>query len=162
MRKKIWLQHRISCPWVFKNVKGATDIKTAYIRIKAKCPECNAKLCCILPNEITEDSDIIFNCTIKNANFEYIHKKRRQLKGRRRIHVTNTIIDTKIDAISYVRNESKKIIRFGDAYPPILPTTNVLRKAVNEAQSKRLGLTGSKPINNLVDVQNITYIGSIP
>lgn len=60
-----------------------------------------------------------------------------------------------------MRSESNKIIRFGDTYPPILPTTNVLRKAVNEAQNKRLGLTGSKPINNLTDAQNTKYIGTI-
>jgi len=35
------------------------------------------------------------------------------------------------------------LIRFGDPYPPILPNTDVLRKAKSELQEKRLGMTGN-------------------
>lgn len=83
------------------------------------------------------------------------------LRGCRRVLVANTLIDTKTDAISYVRTEAKNLIDFGDPYPPILPKTTVLRKAVSETKSKRLGLTGSKPINNLIDAKDTTHIGSI-
>jgi len=158
LAEKIWIQYRIPCPWAFKNIKKTA---TAIVRIKAQCPECNAKLYCTLIEKVTEGKDVIFKCAIKNANFQYIHSKRRQLRGRRRVQVANTIIDNKIDAISYVRNESKKIIKFGDAYPPILPSTSVLRKAVNEVQDKRLGLTGSKVLNNLVNAMHTTHAGFI-
>lgn len=66
-----------------------------------------------------------------------------------------------MDAISYVRNASKEIVNFGDVYPPILPTTNVLRKAINEVQNKRLGLTGSKVLDNLVNAMHTTHVGLI-
>jgi len=132
LTKKIWIQYRISCPWTFKNIK---ETAIAYIRIKAQCPECNAKIYYTLV-EKPKSRDIIFKCAIKNADFKDIHNKRRQFRGRRYVQVANIIIDNKIDAITYVRNKSKKIINFGDVYPPILPKTNVLRKAVNEIRDK--------------------------
>lgn len=158
LAEKIWIQYQIPCPWTFKNIK---ETAVTYIRIKAQCPECNAKLYCTLIGKVTESKDVIFKCAIKNAGFKYIHNKRRQLRGRRRVQVANAIIDNKIDAITYVRNESKKIINFGDVYPPILPKTNVLRKAVNEVRDKRLGLTGSKVLNNLVNAMHTTHVGLI-
>jgi len=39
------------------------------------------------------------------------------------------------------------LINFGDPYLPILPKTNVLRKAIVEAKDKHLGLVGTKSIN---------------
>lgn len=68
LAEKIWMQHRIPCPWTFKNAKKTA---TSYIRVKAKCSECNAKLYCILAEKVAENTDIIFKCIIKNVNFEY-------------------------------------------------------------------------------------------
>src|ERR1700739_415026 len=88
-------------------------------------------------------------------------KKRRQLRGHRRVLVANTLVDTKTDAITYVRNEAKDLINFRDPYPPILSKTNVLRKAIAEAKDKRLGLVGTKSINNIINIKDTTHVGSI-
>lgn len=69
------------------------------------------------------------------------------------------MIDTKTDAISYVRSQAKELIDFEDSYPPILPKTTVLRKAISETKDKHLALTGSKPINNLINAKDTTHIG---
>jgi len=99
---QIFLQKKFGY-YIEYHVLGHLKIfKKQQFRIKAQCPECNAKLYCTLIEKVTKGKDIIFNCAIKNVNFEYIHSKRRQLRGRKRVQVANTIIDNKIDAISYV------------------------------------------------------------
>lgn len=158
--RNIWMQFRVPCPWKFINSKISRKKNKTYCRLKANCNECSAKLICTLAEEPAENN-VIFNCVIKNALPDYIHSKRRQLRGRRRALLANTLIDTKTDAISYVRTEAKTLIDFDGPYPPILPKTTVLRKAISETKNKRLGLTGSKPINNLINVKDTTHIGSV-
>jgi len=63
LAKKICMQYRISCPWAFKNIKKRA---TAFVCIKAQCPECNA-LYCTLIEKVTKGKDVIFKCAIKNA-----------------------------------------------------------------------------------------------
>lgn len=65
------------------------------------------------------------------------------MKGDRRLNIAGNLIDTKTDAITYVRNKAKNLIRFGEPYPPILPKTDILRKAKSEIQEKRLGIIGN-------------------
>lgn len=159
--KNIWMQRRISCPWTFKNAKTSRQ-KNYYCRVRACCTECHAKLTCTLiyePNK--DDNDISFKCVMKNANPNYVHEKRRPLRGRRRSLIANTLVDTKTDAITYIRSEAKHLMDFGDPYPPILPKTTVLRKAISEMKDKRLGLTGSKSISNIVDMKDTTHVGSV-
>lgn len=113
--KNIWIQLRIPCPWTFKKTKILGQ-NTMYYKIKANCNECSAKLICILNEEPDKNEDVEFNCTIKNATPGYIHKKRRQLRGQRRTLVTNNLIDTKTNAITYIRNEAKDLINFEDPH----------------------------------------------
>lgn len=75
--------------------------------------------------------------------------------------LANTLIDTKTDAISYVRTQAKNLIDCEGPYPPILPKTTIISKAISETKNKRLGLTGSKSINNLMNAKDTTHIGSI-
>lgn len=164
LAKNIWMQFRIPCPWTFKTARGSQQKQIYYCRITAKCTECWAKLICTLANEPEKnDENVIFKCTIKNFVPGYIHEKRRQLRGHTRELVANTLVDTKTDAItySYVRSQAKKLINFEDSYPPILPKTTVLRKAIAEAKDKRLGLVGTKSINNIINLKHTTHIGSI-
>lgn len=157
----IWKQFHIPCPWTFKNVKASRQKSTTYCRVRAKCTECNAKLICTLRDKPDNERNIIFKCIVKSAVPDYIHKKRRQLRGGRRVAVANKLIDTKTDAISYIRTEAKDLINFRDPYPPTLPKTATLRKAISETKDKRLGLTGSKSINNLINAKDTTHIGMV-
>lgn len=142
---KIWEKSRLSCTWSFKYAKGSINKKekNAIIKLKGKCKECGAKIIGIIENYSIKKSDIQSEITIKNYKPDFIHEKRRHLAGKRRLEVASNLIDTKTDAITYVRNEAKTLIRFGDHYPPILPKTDVLRKAKSEIQDKRLGITGN-------------------
>lgn len=141
--EKIWKKSRLPCIWSFKRVKGSLRKKgrNATIKIRGKC-ECDAKIICIVDNYSVENTDILSKVTIKNFKSDFIHKGRRHLRGNRRLAVAGTLIDTKTDAITYIRNEAKTLIQFGDPYPPILPKSDVLRKAKSEVQEKRLGITG--------------------
>jgi len=86
LAKNIWMQFRISCLWVFKTAKSSQQ-KLYYCRITAKCSECCAKLICILADEPGQnyEDDIIFKCIIKNPVLDYVHVKRRQLRGHTRV-----------------------------------------------------------------------------
>jgi len=98
--------------------------------------------------------DILSEIIIKNFRADFIHKGRRQLKGKLRLDITGNLVDTKTDAITYVRKEAQKLIQFGDPYPPILPKTDVLRKAKSEIQEKRLGITGKLLIYTCILILN--------
>lgn len=93
--RNIWMQFRIPCAWTFKNSKISRKEDKTYCRIKATCEECSAKLICTLAEKLAKKEDIIFNCVIKNAIPVYVHKKRRQLRGRRRALLANTLMTLK-------------------------------------------------------------------
>jgi len=159
LAKNIWIQFRIPCSWVFKTAKSSRQ-KLYYCRITAKCSECCAKLICTLVDEPGQnEDDIVFECIIKNPVPDYVHIKRKQLRGHTR--VTNTLMDTKTDAMTYIQNQTKDLINFGDSYSPISSKTNVLRKTIAEAKDKRSGLVGTKSINNIINIKDTTHVGSV-
>lgn len=119
---KVWKESRIPCAWSFKRVKGTIGKKrkNELIKIRGKCKEFDAKIICLIENYLSKNSDIISKVVIKNYQFDYIHTGRRHLTGNWRLAVASNLIDTKTDAIAYIQNEAKCLIRFGDHYPPII------------------------------------------
>lgn len=102
-----------------------------------------------------------YSIVLLRIMFLDIFKNRRQLRGHPKILVANNLIDSKTHAILYIRTKAKNLINFGDLYPLILPKASTLRKTVSEIKTKRLGLSGLKPIDNLIDVKDSTHVGSI-
>jgi len=102
---------------------------------------------------LLKNSDILSEIIIKNFRADFIHKRRRELKDKRRLDIAGNLIDTKTDAVTYVRKEAQKLIQFGDPYP-ILPKTDILRKAKSEIQEKRLGITGKLLIYTCISILN--------
>lgn len=61
------------------------------------------------------------------------------------------LIKERKDAITFRREEAKRLKQFGDNDPPILPSSAVLRKAKEERLLKQHGLVFSNPILNLLN-----------
>lgn len=160
---RVWEQHGVPCPWTFENAKGnnkESEKKKYYFKITAVCKECSARLTAILRSEPHEE-DVVFKCRIKDISPDFVHTKRRPLRGVRRINVANKLVDTKTDAISYVRQEAAKYAKFGGPPPPIIPKPGVLREAVRQMKNERLGLSGAKEIDNLISAKHGTHVGGI-
>lgn len=66
------------------------------------------------------------------------HKKKRQVRGDRRIRIGKELQGT--STYAWRRNEANRLMEFGDVVPANLPSENVARKAKQEAQDKELGL----------------------
>lgn len=83
--------------------------------------------------------------------------------------VANTLIKEREDAITFRREEAKRLKEFGDKSPPILPSSTVLRKAKEERLLKQHGLLFSNPVLNLLNnakcsryTNSIISIGILP
>lgn len=88
--------------------------------------------------------------------------KKRQLKGNRRAMIADIMINQRKDAVTFRREEAKRLKEFGSQNPPILPSCAVLRKAKEEKLLKQHGLIFSNPILNLLNNANYSkYTGSI-
>jgi len=96
---KIWEESKIPCVWSFKRAKGSIKKKekNASIKIKGKCKECNAKIIGLIENYLIKNSVITAHFIIKNYKSDFIHEKRRQLAGKRRLYIADKLIDTKTD-----------------------------------------------------------------
>lgn len=109
----------------------------------------------------SKDTDVIFNCVVKNI-YSTKHNKKRQLKGNRRARAANAMIKERKEAIIYRREEAKRLKAFGDNSPPMLPSTAVLRKAKEERLLNQHGLMFSNPVLNLLNNAKYgKYAGSI-
>lgn len=110
----------------------------------------------------SDDVDVIIKFIIKNiCSLKHTNVKKRHLKGNRRAMVANTMIKERKDAVTFRREEAKRLKDFGDKNPPILPSSAVLRKPKEERLLKQ-HLIFSNPILNLLDnAKHGKYAGSI-
>lgn len=111
----------------------------------------------------TRDVDVIFSCRIENIQ-SHLHtdRKKRQLRGKRREKVANQMIEQRKDAVTFQRNEAKRMKKFGGKNLPIVPHAATLRKAKEQQLLKLLGLEFvNPPINLLQQSKYRKYAGSI-
>lgn len=162
--EKLWQQQKLDCIFSFKkhNVHVSNEAR-CYVYFRGNCVECAAIIECILLKIPADDTDVIFKCKIKNICFaKHTNIKKRHLKGKRRVMVANVMIKQHKDAITFRREEAKRLKDFGDKNPPILPSSAVLRKAKEEILLKQHGLIFSNPILNLLNNAKYgKYAGSI-
>jgi len=147
---KIWEQKKIPCAFTFKYAKvfKSNDSKH-YVRFTGLCTECKAKLSGHLWQKPKQNADVVFECKLKNFLPEFLHKKKRQLKGHLRQKVASQLLDNKQDASTWRSNKAKDLMNNGDPIPPILYNTTVLRKAKQQELDRRLELEHCDPILNL-------------
>lgn len=163
--ERICQQHKsVDCVFSFKNnlVTPSATAET-YVRFHGYCTECNAKITGRLQNAPTKDIDVIFSCCIENIQPQhYTGKKKRQLRGKRREKVATQLIECRKDAVTFVRDEAKRMKKFGGKNLPIVPNVATLRKAKEQQLLKLLGLDFVNPPINLLHHSNYEkYAGSI-
>lgn len=90
------------------------------------------------------------------------HKKKRQLKGNRRIEISSKMVEENILPCIWRHNEGNKVMKFGDPEPPYLPKNQVLSKAKQERKNINLSITTSAdPIANLFNMKYNKHAGEI-
>lgn len=133
--EKLWQQQKLDCIISFKKHKVyISNEARCYVYCRGNCVECAATIECILFKMPVDDTDVIFKCKIKNMCSANLHTniQKRHLKGKRRVMVADIMIKQHKDAITFRRDEAKRLKNFGDKNPPILPSSAVLRKAKEE------------------------------
>jgi len=74
-----------------------------------------------------DDVDVKIHFTAFNVEEEnHLYKKKRHLRGQRRKIVTKTLIENKVNAITFCKEEAKRLKDFGDVEPSIVLNAAVL------------------------------------
>lgn len=161
--EKLWQQQKLPCVFKFKKHNVCVSAQArCYISFQGSCTECAATIAGILFKVPSDDTDVIFQCTVKNiCSVKHVNKKR-YLKGKRRALIADKMIEQRKDAIFFRREEATRLKQFGDKDPPILSSSAVLRKAKEERLLQQHGLIFSNPILNLLNsAKHSKYMGSI-
>lgn len=103
----------------------------------------------MIANKPVSAEDVIMECIIENFDASIKHKKKRHLKGNRRIEISNKMLEGNILSCIWRRNEDNKIMEFGDPEPAHLSKNEILSKAKQEREKINLALTTSDPLQNL-------------
>lgn len=84
------------------------------------------------------------------------------MRGKRREKVANQLIEQRKDAVTFQRDEAKRMKKFGGKNLPIVPNAATLRKAKEQQLLKLLGLEFvNPPINLLQQAKYGKHAGSI-
>lgn len=83
------------------------------------------------------------------------------MRGARRLHVADFLINGRKDAVAWRRKETGRI-KFGGKNPPILPSNEVVRKAKKQRLLKKYGLKFANPALNLLkSAEHGKFVGCI-
>lgn len=153
----------IDCVFSFKNNLVTPRSAETYPKFIGYCTECKSKIIGRLENAPMIDVDVIFLCYIENVCPDlHTGKKKRQLRGQRREEVANKLIEQRKDAVTFRREEAKRMKKFGGKDLPIVPSAAVLRKAKEQQLLKIHGLQfANPPMNLLHHAKYGKYAGSI-
>jgi len=155
--ERLWQQIRILCALPFKRSKMSDS--GIFLKIVAACSECNCNFSGIIAKLISS-KDVVMKCVIEN--FNKTHKKKRQLKGKRRIKISNKMLEGNILSCIWRQNEANKIMEFDDPKLAHLSKNWILSKAKQKREKINLTLTASDPLQNLQYMKyNTTDTGQI-
>lgn len=162
--EKLWTQQKLSCVISFKkhDVSCSSSARN-FISIIGHCKECDALLYGTIQNEPPNNVDVKIHISIKHIRQEeHSNRKTRHLKGKRREMIADAIIGQCKDAITYRREEAKRLKEFGDPNPPILPSSTILRKAKEQRLLQQHNLVFANPALNLLNSAKYgKYVGTI-
>ena len=155
----LWDQTDIPCPFSFKRCKlSETGI---FLKVSGSCGECGSIFSGMIANKPAPRRDVTMECSVDNFDDSVLHRKKRQLKGQRRIVVSENMVDSNILPCIWRRNEADKLMQYGDREPAHLPKNSVLRKAKQEREDIRFGLKGKDPMENLKILKYEKHAGAI-
>ena len=132
----LWSHLKLPCPYSFKNAKINRNSGEIFLSIRGSCGECNSKIHIYCQSEPTEDGVILHVSTFDSRGI--VHVKKRQVQGDRRVRIGKELQGK--STYAWRRDETNKLMDFGDVVPANLPSENVIRKAKQESRDKDLGL----------------------
>ncbi|MDH3003855.1 MAG: hypothetical protein NHF97_00045 [Flavobacteriia bacterium] len=137
--KKIYDTSKIQCALKFKNnlIARTKDCKY-FLKIYAKCVECNANLLCFVRNKedlFPEKNGLEINCVLKDYSPEITHYKKRHVTGQLRKHLANEMINRGIPASKKRKELAGTNSELFLKEPPNLPKANILRQIKYETNS---------------------------
>jgi len=139
--EKVWQQQKFNCTISFKKHVHLSCSAKYYMSIHGSCKECNALILGKIMRRPCDDVNVKIHFTAFNIEEgNHLYEKKRQLRGQRRKIVTKTLIENKMDAMTFRREEAKCLKDFGDVEPSIIPDAAVLRKAKKQSLLEKYGL----------------------
>lgn len=163
--ERICHQHKtVDCVFSFKhNLTTPTETASNYSTFVGYCTECKAQLTGILEKKPMKEVDVIFLCRVDNIQVdEHTGIKTRQLRGKRREEVATRMVAQKTSAVVIRREMARQLKDFGGKNPPIIPKSDVLRKAKEQQLLKTYGLEFAfGPLNLLRESQFGDHAGFI-
>lgn len=114
--ERMWQQQKFQCTIAFKkhDVHQSSSAKY-YIGIHGQCKECKATIKGKIIHKPRDNVDVKIHFKALNIEEEkHSYTVKRQLKGKRRKIVTATLIEKKMNAITFRRQEAKRLKDFGD------------------------------------------------
>lgn len=153
----------IDCVFFFKNNLVTPRSAEIYAKFIGYCTEYKAKITGRLKNAPMKDVDVILLCYIENVcpDFTRARKKDNCVVNAEK-KFANKLIEQRKDAVTFRRDEAKRMKKFGGKDLPIIPSAAVLRKAKEQQLLKIYGLQFANPsINLLHHIKYGKYAGSI-
>lgn len=102
----LWDQTDIPCPFSFKRCKLTES--GIFLKVTGHCRECGSSFFGVVANEPELRRDVRMECTVENFDDSVTHRKKRQLKGQRRIDISTKMVDSNILPCIWYRNKADK------------------------------------------------------
>lgn len=135
----------LPCALAFNNA-NITESKI-FLTIAASCSECSCKFSGEILEEPKEGQTIFMECKITDFNSTVTHEKKRNLQGKLRTAVANTLIERNLLPSQHRKNEAHRLIQtVGDESPPNLYKGTILSKAKHERLNEQLGIVHTDPV----------------
>ena len=155
------------CAFTFKKATVSLNPSRPFLNIIGKCKssECDNKFQAIAEKEPIRGKDLWLSVYLSEdtRDVPFYEDIQRQLRNEKRKVIGAQLL--KEGAANCRRNIAKKLIQLGDVKPPILYSSDVLRKLLQECRDEELGVDpkdGSDPVHILQKLKYTSpYIGSI-
>lgn len=146
---ELWKALKLPCCFAFKVAKLNDSAGEIFLRIHGRCSECFAIINAYSMDKPTTDG---LDLQVSTSDTKHIkHSKKRQLRGTHRKSVVKELLAT--STYAWRREKANELMEFGDVEPAHLYGENVLRKAKQLENDRRLG------INKIADlIQSINEL----
>lgn len=142
----------MSCCFKFKNnLVTPSGNAENYASFNGICVECKAPINGHVRSEPGKDTDVSIFCRVDDIVPElHTGTKKRQVRGEKREELGNKLIEQRMDAATYRREQAKRIKKFGQREPSTLPKAATIREIKEQQLLKIHGLVFANPVLELV------------
>lgn len=155
----VYKETKLPCAFSFKRAKITES--SIYLQITGSCNECGSEFYGCIVNEPAPQLDVRIECEVSHFDSSYQHCKKRQLKGNKRVEASTVMVEGNIMPSILRRKEADRIMDLDDPEPPYLPKLSVLRKAKEERCNINLGISGTDPVQSILQMKYEFHQGSV-